>query len=125
MGVSLIRISISRRNGRLFLLEVDRGSMPVVRSNFERTSFNRKLLVYWEAWKKKLHIEQFGVSQIRVLTIADSAKRAENMLSAVDAITAGKGTNFFLFACHGSGLTNSALNREFISGRRQKLRLID
>jgi len=36
-----------------FLLEVDRGSMPVVRSRFDRTSYNRKLKVYWEAWKQK------------------------------------------------------------------------
>jgi hypothetical protein len=41
-----------------FLLEVDRGSMQVVRTNFDGTSFNRKLLVYWGAWKRKLHVEQ-------------------------------------------------------------------
>jgi hypothetical protein len=28
-----------------FLLEVDRGSMPVVRSNFDKTSYHRKLLI--------------------------------------------------------------------------------
>jgi hypothetical protein len=48
-------------------------------------------------WKKRLQVEHFGVSQIRLLTIADSAKRFENMLSALDEITAGKGSNFFLF----------------------------
>jgi hypothetical protein len=34
------------------------------------------------------------VSQIRVLTVTDSAKRVENMLSAADEITAGRGSNF-------------------------------
>jgi len=104
MGVSsviadgLFGLTFPDETAAYFLLEVDRGSMPVVRSNFDRTSFNRKLLVYWEAWKKKLHVEQFGVSQIRVLTITESPKRVENMLRAVDEITAGKGSNFFLFA---------------------------
>jgi hypothetical protein len=106
-----------------FLLEVDRGSMPVVRSNFDRTSYNRKLLVYWEAWKKKLHVEQFGVSQIRVLTITDSAKRVDNMLSAVNEITAGKGSNFFLFAS--SKDTSAPLGTRWLTGKGDLVRISD
>ena len=106
-----------------FLLEVDRGSMPVVRSSFDKTSFNRKLLVYWEAWKKKLHVEQFGVSQIRVLTITDSAKRVDNMLSAVGDITAGKGSNFFLFAS--SKDTIAPLSTRWRTGKGDLVRISD
>ena len=108
-----------------FLLEVDRGSMPVVRSNFDRTSFNRKLLIYWEAWKKKLHVEQFGVSQIRVLTITESAKRVENMLSAVDEMTAGKGSAFFLFGDRTQCDQASPLEIPFITGKRTYSALTD
>lgn len=108
-----------------FLLEIDRGSMPVVRSNFERTSFNRKLLIYWEAWKKKLHVEHFGVSQIRVFTITESAMRADNMLSAVNEITAGKGSNFFLFGCRNQLEQSDLLEAAWITGRGQRSRLID
>jgi hypothetical protein len=50
-----------------FLLEIDRGSMPVVRSRFDQTSFKRKLKSYWEAWKARRHVEHFGVKQIRVV----------------------------------------------------------
>jgi Replication-relaxation len=46
-----------------YLLEVDRGSMPVVRTQFDRTSYNRKLKVYWEAWKQNRHVEHFGIKQ--------------------------------------------------------------
>jgi hypothetical protein len=106
-----------------FLLELDRGSMPVVRSSFERTSFNRKLLIYWEAWKKKLHVDQFGVSQIRVLTVTDSAKRVETMLQALDVVTAGKGTNFFLFAS--SEHTGSPLDIEWRTGKGGVVRISD
>ena len=108
-----------------FLLEIDRGSMPVVRSNFDRSSYNRKLLIYWEAWKKKIHAEQFGVSQFRVLTITSSNKRIDNMLTAVDVITQGKGSNVFVF-CDQSQLSSvSPLNATWISGKRQRIRLID
>jgi hypothetical protein len=108
-----------------FLLEVDRGSMPVVRSNFERTSFNRKLLIYWEAWKKKLHIDQFGVSQIRVLTVTDSAKRVETMLQAVEAITAGKGSNFFLFGSRSLFADTGPLDVSWITGKRIQTQIAD
>ena len=43
------------------------------------------------------HIEQFGVKQMRVLTVTNSAKRVQNMVENVRAITEGKGSNFFLF----------------------------
>jgi Replication-relaxation len=81
-----------------FLLEMDRGSMPVKRSRFDKTSFQRKLKVYWEAWKVRRHVEHFGVKQIRVLTVTESAERVDHMISAVYEITGGRGSNFFLFA---------------------------
>jgi hypothetical protein len=81
-----------------FLLEVDRGSMPVLRSRFDQTSFKRKLHVYWEAWKAGRHVEHFGVKQIRVLTVTESRKRVDHMLDAVNELTNGRGSNFFLFA---------------------------
>jgi hypothetical protein len=49
------------------------------------------------------------------LTITDSGKRVENMLSAVDEITAGKGSNFFIFGHRGrtvcSRLSGSVIPR--------------
>lgn len=131
MGVSsviadgLFGLAFPDDTAAYFLLEVDRGSMPVVRSNFDKTSYRRKLLVYWEAWRKKLHVEQFGVSQIRVLTITDSAKRVENMLGAVGEITAGKGSNFFLFG-HQAQLANTlVLDVTWTTGKGRLARLID
>jgi hypothetical protein len=121
----LFGLAFSDESAAYFLLEVDRGSMPVFRSNFERTSYNRKLLVYWEAWKKKLHVEQFGVSQIRVLTITDSAKRVDNMLSAVDEITGGKGSNFFLFGHQAQIEKKLPLDVSWVTGKRESTQLID
>lgn len=108
-----------------FLLEVDRGTMPVVRTNFDKSSYRRKLLVYWETWKKKLHVEQFGISQIRLLTITESAKRVDNMLSVVDEITAGKGSNFFLFAGRSQLSSVLPLDIRWTTGKRSFARLAD
>jgi hypothetical protein len=108
-----------------FLLEVDRGSMPVVRTQFDRTSYNRKLKVYWEAWKQNRHVEHFGIKQIRVLTITDSRKRVETMLDAVNELTGGNGTNFFLFADNAAFADRSPLDVQWTSGKANLVRLTD
>ena len=108
-----------------FLLELDRGSMPVVRSRFEQTSFKRKLRIYWEAWKAGRHVAHFGVKQIRVLTVTESRARLNHMIDAVKEITDGKGSNFFLFA-EKSRLTNaSAFDVPWTSGKGELVRLTD
>ena len=108
-----------------FLLEIDRGSMPVTRSSFDRTSYNRKLMVYWEAWRKKKYVEHFGVSQMRVLTVTDSAKRVDRMLQAVDEITAGKGSNFLLFADQNTVHSDGSLDCGWISGKNETVKITE
>jgi len=108
-----------------FLLEIDRGSMPVFRSTFDQTSYQRKLLMYWEAWKRKVHVHHFGIAQARVLTLTDSLARVENMLRAVDNVTAGKGSNFFLFTTMDKVRERSPLEVQWVSGRGAQVRLID
>jgi hypothetical protein len=108
-----------------FLLEMDRGSMPVKRSHFDKTSFNRKLTVYWEAWKRGRHVEHLGVKQIRVLSVTDSPKRLNNMLDAVRELTEGKGSNFFLFATVEQLAAASPLDAEWTTGRGEGVSLTD
>jgi hypothetical protein len=108
-----------------FLLEVDRGSMPVVRAQFDKTSFHRKLKVYWEAWKQNRHVDHFGIKQVRVLTVTDSEKRIENMLSVVADVTEGKGSNFFLFATASRLADASPVEIDWTTGRGQTVRLTD
>ncbi len=108
-----------------FALEVDRGSMPVTRSRFDRTSFLRKLTVYWEAWKRGRHVEHYGLKQLRVLTVTDTRKRVENMLGVVNELTGGKGSNFFLFTTFGDLSTRSPLEAELITGRGERCTLMD
>jgi hypothetical protein len=108
-----------------FLVEIDRGSMPVTRSRFDRTSYLRKLSVYWNAWKQARHREHFGVKQMRVLTLTDSETRIEHMLQAVDQLTEGKGSNFFLFGTFAEVSRSGPLEMSWRSGRRAAVRLSD
>lgn len=108
-----------------FLLEVDRGSMPVTRSRFDRTSFLRKLHVYWAAWRQEQHVERYGLKQLRVLTVTDSRTRIDNMLDVVNELTEGKGSNFFLFATFGDLSTRSPLEGPWITGKSQTITLTD
>ena len=100
-----------------FLLEIDRGSMPVVRSRFDQTSFKRKLKIYWEAWKAERHVAHFGVKQIRVLTVTESRVRLDHMIDAINEITDGKGSNFFLFAEKSRFNKTSPLDAQWTSGK--------
>jgi hypothetical protein len=108
-----------------FLLELDRGSMPVVRSRFEQTSFKRKLRIYWEAWKAGRHVAHFGVKQIRVVTVTESRARLNHMIDAVKEITDDKGSNFFLFAEKSRLANASPLDVQWTSGKGELVRLTD
>lgn len=108
-----------------FLLEVDRGSMPVMRSQFDRTSYNRKLKVYWEAWKQNRHVEHFGMKQLRLLTVTESVQRVYHMLDAVEEITDGKGSNFFLFTDKLRLAETSPIDMLWTTGRGELVKLTD
>ena len=78
-----------------FFLEVDRGTMPIVRKNFSQSSFYRKLLAYEATWATGLHRSQFGFHRFRVLTVTTSAARVNSLLDACTQLNSGHG--LFLF----------------------------
>lgn len=80
-----------------FVLEADRGTMPVMRKSLKQTSFYRKLLTYYHAWKQKRHTANYGWKAFRVLTVTNSPERVETMLEAVADMTDGRGSNLFYF----------------------------
>ena len=108
-----------------FMLEIDRGTMPVVRKGTNRTSFARKLKTYYEGWKQKRHEEQLGIRQFRVLTVTTSPVRVQTMVAAVQAVTGGAGSNVFLFAAVETLEGQSPLDLEWISGKGDLVRLAE
>src|SRR6516164_1691711 len=74
-----------------FMLEIDRGEMPVERyRNAQRTYFAKKMLTYYEANRQQRHVHDLGIENFRVLTVTTSADRVERMLAALNGITEGR-----------------------------------
>lgn len=78
-----------------YLLEVDRGNMPMTRQGFQQSSIQRKLLAYEATWTHDLHRTRFGFNRFRVLFVTTTPERAENLAEAARQLERGHG--LFLF----------------------------
>lgn len=83
---------------RAFLVECDRGTMPVERTNLQQTSLKRKFLAYTAAKRAELHQRQFGWKAFRVLVITTTKQRADNALQTIRACVHEHGRGLFLVA---------------------------
>jgi hypothetical protein len=119
-----------------FLVEIDRGQMPVRRHEKSReefaggkrrmrTYYMHKLATYYHGWRQRRHVEQFGIEQLRVLTVTTSTKRIETMLDALRAVTKGKGSELFLFIDEETLRSADPLEAEWITGKGNVARLTD
>jgi hypothetical protein len=79
-----------------FLIEADRGTMPVARAGLEQTSILRKLLAYHATWAQGLHRSLFKIDRFRVLIVTSGEDRISNMIDACQRIE--RGHRLFLFA---------------------------
>jgi hypothetical protein len=87
----------SRRN---FMVEIDRGTMPISRSRFDQTCFEKKMRGYLAAHAAKQHERQFGWKNFRVLTITTGQGRMQSMKDALEGLRVprGSGASLFLFS---------------------------
>src|SRR6202049_4540057 len=77
-------LTLADGSHRNFLVEIDRGTMPVVRSDtFRQTSFEEKMRAYLTAHAAKQHERQFGWKTFRVLTVTTDDRRARTMMAAL------------------------------------------
>jgi hypothetical protein len=107
-----------------FMLEIDRGEMPVERfTNTQRTYFAKKMLTYFQANRQHRHVHDLGIPNFRVLTLTTSARRVEQMLAALRTITDGKGSNMFLFADQSHFSGSNPLKMDWMTGRGGRVRL--
>jgi hypothetical protein len=109
-----------------FLLEIDRGTIPISRYNAaDHRSISRKLQTYYDGWKAQRHVQQLGLKQVRVLTVTDSKDRVRHMVEVVEEITGGRGSNFFLFGDRASLMNSDPLGIDWTSGTGRPTNLID
>jgi hypothetical protein len=108
---------------RPFVVEVDRGTMPVERATLDRSSVLRKFLAYEGGRKQGLHTSRFGWKDFRVLVATSNERRAENMRQLVSRNTALSNSPLFLFARQETLLETDVLEQPWTaaSGQHQRL----
>jgi hypothetical protein len=100
--------------------------MPVERyKNAQRTYFAKKMLTYYEANRQQRHVHDLGLKNFRVLTVTTTKERVDRMLTALDAITERRGSNMFLFTDVATLAGSNPLDLEWVSGKREPVRLTD
>jgi Replication-relaxation len=85
---------------RCFMVEIDRGTMPISRSDLTQTSVERKMRAYLTAYAAKQHEQQFGWKAFRVLVVTTDDQRMRSMqetLGRLD-IPNSLGASLFFFA---------------------------
>jgi hypothetical protein len=113
----------SRRN---FLVEIDRGTMPVSRADPDQTSFQRKMRVYLAAHAAKQHERQFGWKNFRVLVVTTDRNRIDTMMTALRQIRVPRsaGPSLFLFATFDALQSNDPLAYRWQDGTGRSVQLI-
>jgi hypothetical protein len=72
---------------RCFMVEIDRGTMPVTRSDVPQTSYERKMRGYLSAYAVRQHEHQFGWKAFRVLTVTTDRNRLGSIVSALRSLS--------------------------------------
>jgi hypothetical protein len=123
---ALFGLRFNEEEESYFMLEIDRGEMPVERyTNTQRTYFAKKMLTYYEANRQRRHVYDLGLENFRVLTVTTGPERVERMIGALEGITDGRGSNMFLFTDRAKLTEGNPLDLEWVSGKRDVVRISD
>lgn len=76
------------RNRKFFFLEADRGTMPVVRPDLDKSSLLRKLVTYAYTYADAIHRQVYGLPNFRVLTVVPTQERVNTVKAAHKQYTA-------------------------------------
>jgi hypothetical protein len=80
-----------------FVVEIDRGSMPIVRTDIRQTSFARKMRGYLGAHATRMHEHHFGWKTFRVLTVTTDDNRMRTMMDALRRLHVARSPDAQLF----------------------------
>lgn len=81
---------------RFFVLEADRSSEPVSRSDLQQSSYLKKLLAYREIIARQTYKSHLGLPNLFVLTVATNERHMNNMMALLASL-ARSGSTSFLF----------------------------
>jgi hypothetical protein len=119
-------LTFSDGSRRCFMVEIDRGTMPVVRADITLTSFERKMRGYLTAHAAKQHERQFGWKTFRVLTVTTDQHRKRSMTEALRQLPLphGPGASLFFFATRDELRANDPLTHTWHDGNGARIKLV-
>ena len=97
-----------KKSYRFFALEADRGTMPIMRSKANQTSYLGKIVAYREIIARAVYKSHLGVPNLLVLTITSGEPRLNEMLSRLHGENAS-GAAFLFTAVSAHDLTTPRL----------------
>ncbi len=111
---------------RYFMVGIDRGTMPVIRSRFDQTSVEKKMRVYLAAHAAKQHEREFGWGNFRVLTVTTDRQRVESLKEASRRLRVPRSADaaLFVFATFDELRASDPLTSEWQDGNDRPARLI-
>ena len=111
---------------RCFLVEIDRGTMPISRSDIRQTCFARKMRAYLAAHAARLHERHFGWRTFRVLTVTTEQSRLQSMMDALRTIPApsSPGATLFCFALRDELCASDPLRHTWRDGTNRNVSII-
>lgn len=85
---------------RPFVVECDRGTMPITRNSLDQTSMLRKFIAYETARSERLLETYCGWKNFRVLVVTSSPERLTHMQNSINSSPRLRTSPLFLFASH-------------------------
>ena len=118
-------LTLTDSSRHYFMVEIDRGTMPVSRSDFLQTSFERKMRAYLTAHAAKQHEKHFGWKTFRVLTITTDHHRMQSMMEALRRLHVphSSGAPLFYFTIRDELREADPLTHEWRDGNGRAVRL--
>jgi Replication-relaxation len=118
--------SIETGEESYFMFELDRGEMPVHRrKSKDQTYYAKKMLIYYEAFKRGEHRRELGIDNFRVATVTTTPERVAQMIDAQNEMTNGRGSNMFLFVDEASLAASNPLDVLWTTGKGSPARIAD
>jgi hypothetical protein len=111
---------------RCFMVEIDRGTMPIIRRDIRQTSLERKMRTYLAAHAAKKHKRQFGWKTFRVLTVTTDEHRVRSTLDELRnlRVAGSPGPSLFFFATRAELSGTDPLSHLWQDGNGRDARLI-
>ncbi|WP_249166202.1 replication-relaxation family protein [Bradyrhizobium liaoningense] len=111
---------------RCFMVEIDRGTMPIMRADLAQTSFVRKMQAYLAAHATKQHEAQFGWKTFRVLTVTTDRNRTQSIREALRELNVPHifGPSLFLFAVRDELRASDPIEYAWEDGAGRQTKLI-